>query len=239
LLFTAAAWRNFLLNPGGKRRRRIGPIVSGKISIEWGNKMIEQQVARRIREIRKSKDLTLERLGEKAGISRGMLSRLENNQCSPPIATLSKIAQALEVPIGVFFQEDHPAASQRFAITRRDQRVQAVRHGAQIGFTYWAFNKARNLHLIEAFIIRHPAVKKVPKMLFDHPGEEFLLVLSGSVEFVIGREIIRLDAGDAIHFDPSVAHRVQNRGKTHAECLVVVAGEKSYARPAGSGMEAK
>jgi len=194
--------------------------------------MIEQQIARRMREIRKSKGLTLERLGEMAGISRGMLSRLENNQCSPPIATLSKIAQALEIPIGVFFEEQEPPAEQRVAITRRDQRVQAVRPGTQIGFTYWTFNKAKDLHLIEAFIIGHPAVKRTPKMLFDHPGEEFLMVLSGSVEFVIGREVMRMDPGDAVHFDPSVPHRIQNRGETQAECLVIVAGEKSYARQA-------
>jgi transcriptional regulator with XRE-family HTH domain len=192
--------------------------------------MIEQQIARRMREIRKSRGLTLERLGEMAGISRGMLSRLENNQCSPPIATLSKIAQALEVPIGVFFEEEHAREEPRVAVTRRDQRVQAVRPGTQIGFTYWTFNKAKDLHLIEAFVIRHPAVKKTPKMLFDHPGEEFLMVLSGSVDFVIGRDTIRLDPGDAVHFDPSLPHRVQNRGKAEAECLVVVAGERSYAR---------
>lgn len=193
--------------------------------------MIEQQIARRMREIRKSRGLTLARLGEMAGISRGMLSRLENNQCSPPIATLSKIAQALEIPIGVFFEEQPPAPEQRVAVTRRDQRVQAVRPGAQIGFTYWTFNKAKDLHVIEAFIIQHPVVKKTPKMLFDHPGEEFLLVLSGSVEFVIGREVIQMAPGDAVHFDPSIPHRIQNRGKDQAECLVVVAGERSYARP--------
>jgi transcriptional regulator with XRE-family HTH domain len=204
------------------------------MAVGEGIPMIEQQIARRMREIRKSKGLTLERLGKMAEISRGMLSRLENNQCAPPIATLSKIAQALEVPIGVFFEEQEPPAEQRVAVTRRDQRVQAVRHGTQIGFTYWAFNKARDLHLIEAFTIRHPAVKKKPKRLFDHPGEEFLMVLSGSIELVIGSETIQMDPGDAVHFDPTLPHRVQNLGKTQAECLVVVAGEKSYARQARS-----
>lgn len=192
--------------------------------------MIEQQIASRMREIRTSKGLTLKRLGEMAGISRAMLSRLENNQCSPPIATLSKIAQALDVPIGVFFEEQTPSAAQRVAVTRRGERIQAVRPGTQIGFTYWTFKKAQELHLIEAFIIQHPAVKRAPKMLFDHPGEEFLLVLSGSVEFIIGREVIQMEPGDAVHFDPSIPHRVQNRGKSQAECLVVVAGERSYAR---------
>lgn len=67
--------------------------------------MIERQIAEKIRQIRKTKGMTLEQLGEKIGISRGMLSRLETNRSSPPIATLAKIAQGLEVPIGLFLQK--------------------------------------------------------------------------------------------------------------------------------------
>jgi transcriptional regulator with XRE-family HTH domain len=86
--------------------------------------MIEQQIADRIREIRKSKGLTLKEFGEKTGISRGMLSRLENNLSSPPIGTLAKIAQALEVPISVFFEENGTVEDKKYAVTRRDERKQ-------------------------------------------------------------------------------------------------------------------
>lgn len=192
--------------------------------------MIEKQIADRIREVRKSKGLTLEQLGKKIGISRGMLSRLENNQSSPPIATLAKIAQGLEVPISIFFESDMQTLKQKYAVTRCNQRKQVVRHGNEIGFTYYAFNKAKDLYLIEAFIMEHPPEKKRIKMFFDHAGEELIIVLKGVIELVYGQETIRLEAGDAIHFDPSIPHRAQNLGKAKAECVVVVAGEKSYAK---------
>ena len=192
--------------------------------------MIERQIAERIRQIRKTKGMTLEKLGKKIGISRGMLSRLETNRSSPPIATLAKIAQGLEVPIGLFFEESGSTTEQKYTVTRSNKRKQAVRRGSDIGFTYYAFKKPQLLYLIEAFIMKHPPVKKKIKVLFDHPGEEFILVLKGGIELVYGEEIIPLATGDAIHFDPSVPHRAQNVGNIEAECIVVVAGEKSYSK---------
>lgn len=192
--------------------------------------MIERQIAERIRQIRKTKGMTLEQLGRKIGISRGMLSRLETNRSSPPIATLAKIAQGLEVPISLFFEESGSTTEQKYTVTRSNKRKQVVRRGSDIGFTYYAFKKPQLLYLIEAFIMKHPPVKKKIRALFDHPGEEFILVLKGAIELVYGEEIIRLDTGDAIHFDPSIPHRAQNVGNIEAECIVVVAGEKSYSK---------
>lgn len=192
--------------------------------------MIERQIAERIRQIRKTKGMTLEQLGEKIGISRGMLSRLETNRSSPPIATLAKIAQGLEVPISLFFEESGSTTEQKYTVTRSNKRKQVVRRGSDIGFTYYAFKKPQLLYLIEAFIMKHPPFNKKLKVLFDHPGEEFILVLKGTIELIYGEEIIRLETGDAIHFDPSIPHRAQNVGNIEAECIVVVAGEKSYSK---------
>jgi transcriptional regulator with XRE-family HTH domain len=190
--------------------------------------MIGKQIADKMKQLRKSKGLTLKQLGHKINISSGMLSRLENNQSSPPIATLAKIAQGLEVPISIFFEENGETADQKYIVTRNDQRRQVVRRGSDIGFTYYAFNTAKDLPLIEAFIMKHPPLKKKIKLLFDHPGEEFVLVLRGSIEVVYGHETIRLAAGDAIHLDPSIPHRAQNVGKEMSECLVVIVGQKNY-----------
>ena len=51
--------------------------------------MLEKKIADKIHEIRKNKGLTLAQLGDATGLSKGLLSRIENNQVSPPIATLS------------------------------------------------------------------------------------------------------------------------------------------------------
>jgi DNA-binding XRE family transcriptional regulator len=71
----------------------------------YRNGMIEKKIADKIRQIRKNRGLTLADLSRAIGLSKGLLSRIENNQVSPPIATLSKIAQGLDVHIGIFFEE--------------------------------------------------------------------------------------------------------------------------------------
>ena len=187
--------------------------------------MLEKKIADKIRRIRNSQGLTLARFGEKIGLSKGLLSRIENNRVSPPIATLAKIANGLEVPISIFFdeQEDH---QKRNARTGRTERRQVIRRGTKTGFTYYSLSNLKIRHLIEPFIVQYPVIKKEPTRLFNHPGEEFLFVLKGEMELVYDRERIRLETGDAIHFDSSVPHRGQNTGRQVSECLVVIINEE-------------
>ena len=186
--------------------------------------MLEKKIADKIHEIRKNKGLTLAQLGDATGLSKGLLSRIENNQVSPPIATLSKIARGLEVPIGIFFEEDE-TDHKGYTVTYKNERKQVIRRGTKIGFIYYSLSSLKTRHLIEPFIIRYPVIGKEPIKLFDHFGEEFLFVLKGKMDFVYGKEKIRLKAGDAIHFDPSTPHRGQNVGKEESECLVIVIDE--------------
>jgi transcriptional regulator with XRE-family HTH domain len=188
--------------------------------------MLEKMIATKIRQIRQDQGLTLAQLGAKAGLSKGLLSRIESNQSSPPIATLSKIAQGLGVPIGVFF-EDETEPPHRYFVTRRTERRQLVKPGTKIGFSYFSLSNRKPPFVMDAFVLHHAPFKKEPRLLFDHPGEEFLLVLKGEMELVYGQEKIRLNPGDAIHFDPSVPHRAQNVGQTEeGECLVVIIAQE-------------
>ena len=186
--------------------------------------MLEKKIADKIHEIRKNKGLTLAQLGDSTGLSKGLLSRIENNQVSPPIATLSKIARGLEVPIGIFFEEDEKNYG-GYSVTYKNERKQVIRRGTKTGFTYYSLTGLKTRHLIEPFVVRYPVVEKEPTKLFDHPGEEFLMVLKGKMDLVYGKERISLKAGDAIHFDPATPHRGQNAGEEESECLVIVIDE--------------
>ena len=187
--------------------------------------MIEQRIALKIKELRESKGLTQEALGKKIGVSKALLSKIENNLSSPPIATLAKIAQGLGVSISVFFK-DEDVKGKDYMVIRREERKQIVRPGSKIGFTYFSLSGLRNSHLLDAFIIKYPPVGQEPKVLFDHEGEELVFALKGEVEFVYGDERIRLKSGDAVHFDSAQPHRAQNALDEESECLVVVVSKK-------------
>jgi mannose-6-phosphate isomerase-like protein (cupin superfamily) len=154
-----------------------------------------------------------------------LVSRIENNQVYRPIPTLSKIAHGLKVPISIFFEEEE-SEKEGYAVTRKSERKQVVRKGTKIGFTYFSLTSLKSQHMMEPFIVRYPVITKEPNVLFNHPGEEFLLVLKGEMELAYGKEKIRLEVGDAIHFDPSTPHRGQNVGKEESECLVVIVNKE-------------
>jgi transcriptional regulator with XRE-family HTH domain len=183
--------------------------------------VLEKKIADKIRRIRKSQGLTLAQFGESVGLSKGLLSRIENNQVSPPIATLSKIAGGLGVPIGLFFDEAE-SDQKTYAVTLKKRRTPVIRRGTQIGFSYYSLSSLGIRHFIEPLVVKYPVIEKEPTKLFDHPGEEFLFVLKGKIDLIYGKEKIALNAGDAVHFDSSIPHRGQNAGKQESECLVVV-----------------
>jgi transcriptional regulator with XRE-family HTH domain len=67
--------------------------------------VLDKQIAHKIRHIRRNTGITLAQLGEETGLSKGLICRIQNNQVSLPIATLSKIAHGLKVPVSIFFEE--------------------------------------------------------------------------------------------------------------------------------------
>lgn len=186
--------------------------------------MIEQKIAAKIKQLREAKGLTLAALGKRTGLSQAILSRIENNRSSPPIGTLASIAQGLGVPLALFFEEDDDAP--RYTVTRADERKEVVRRPGKIGFTYKAVSGLKGPHVIDAFIINHPAAsEKIPHPLYDHPGEELLFVIRGEIKFSYGKETVHLYPGDAVQFDSGYPHKAQNAAEEETECLVVVVAE--------------
>ena len=184
--------------------------------------MLEKQIADKIKKIRKRKGYTLDQLGKLTGLSKGLLSRIENYQVSPPIATMSKISYGLEVPIGIFFETEKAADEEGYSVTLKDERKQVNRREATAELNYFSLSSLPVDKLIEPFIVKYPAIDKKPTKLYDHPGEEFLFVLKGNIDFIYGKKVIRLKTGDSIHFDPSTPHRARNAGKTKSECLIII-----------------
>lgn len=185
--------------------------------------MLERQIADKIKEIRKTRGYTLEKLGQLTGLSKGLLSRVENCRVSPPIATLSKISHGLEVPIGIFFEGGQEKEHEKYTLIRKNDRKQVNKPEASAELNYFSLSDLKTLKIMEPFILAYPVIDKHATKLYEHPGEEFIFILNGRVDFIYGKETIQLADGDAIHFDASVPHRISNTGKNKSECLVIIA----------------
>jgi transcriptional regulator with XRE-family HTH domain len=181
---------------------------------------IYEVLGNRVRETRTARGITLEQLAAFTGFTTSYLSKIENRRKVPPIATLARIARALEVDIAYFFEGDRATKDESVSVVRANERQPVIRGGTSFGYDYEGLaHTKRNKHM-EPFIFTFPS--SISKdVSFEHEGEEFVFVLSGRVKFDVGRQSWVLRAGDSLYIDSSIPHRGHSIGG-EAKALVII-----------------
>ena len=158
-----------------------------------------------IRDLRHRDHLTIADVAAQAGISRGMLSKIENGQVSTSLETLEKIAGALGVSLALLFRHYNiPSGSaQKVA---RGEGMEVVRRGTKSGHTYHllAYDQGPQ-KVFEPFLITMDDASEVFP-LFEHPGSEFIYMLEGRLEYRHGTQTYALGPGDALTFRGDIPH---------------------------------
>lgn len=167
-----------------------------------------------VRALRKERGLTLEALAAQTGLTKSYLSKIERERSTPSIAVAMRIARALDVDVGQLFADD--ASRSRMTIERAPARAGADRyHPVAAGM----LGKA-----MSPFVVR-PGRDFADDPHPEHSGQEFVFVVSGSIELDHGGTIVTLDAGDCAYFDASLDHRLRSTGPVDAEVLVVACND--------------
>jgi transcriptional regulator with XRE-family HTH domain len=161
-------------------------------------------VGQRVRELRTDLGLTMEALAEKAGLSLGMLSKIEHGQTSPSLATLTSLANAAGVPFTAFFRgldEEHDAV-----VVRAGQGVEIAHEGDGKGRRYEDLGALRGPdRTIEPVLVTITEPDEVFP-LFQHGGIELIHILQGVVEYGYGARRYVLGPGDTMQLRGHVAH---------------------------------
>ncbi|MCW8129051.1 MAG: helix-turn-helix transcriptional regulator [Planctomycetota bacterium] len=171
-----------------------------------------------IRNLRTRRGLRLEDVAKRSGYTKGFLSKIENGRASPPIATLMRLAEALNVDPTVFFHANGNGSNGAGADPHAtvhitpDRRTKVLNAGAGPGYTYWSLAAQRTHKAMEPFLLTvHPG-EFDPKKTFQHPGEEFLYVLEGAMDYRVGSETFSLGPGDSLYFDSTRPHAPHPKG---------------------------
>ncbi len=174
-----------------------------------------------VRKLRNERSLTLQDLAGLTGLSKPNLSQIENNLVTPPIATLLKIATALGVPIGYFFQES--PQQRNMIVVRKEDRYGIAKgpHISHIGYQYEPLAYPKIDKSMEPFIVEMEERETSDIVFNNHRGEEFLFVLRGSLEFCYGDDSVTLKEGDSLYFDSIIPHGYRGIGGP-AKTLVVI-----------------
>lgn len=170
----------------------------------------EIRVGEKIKELREKKGLSLKDLSDLTGFSTALLSQMENHLVSPSLGTIIKLARALGVRVSDFLGESE---GEPFSIVRKDERKKvsrfASKDGVKYGYSYESLGYDKKDRHMEPFIVTlEPATVK-PSKTSVHEGEEFIFVLEGEMEVVLGKHTDVLYPGDSIYYDSTIPHRVQ------------------------------
>jgi len=171
-------------------------------------------VGKKIKKERLKKKMSLDRVANETGFSVDYLKEVESGKKIPPVGALLQIARALEIDSGFFLKEQETSLRSRIkAYTKRTEN-----------YAYTTLTPgAENKHL-KAFKVLIDAMTDHKGVGYHHEGEEFVYVLAGKIEVVVGDHINRLDVGDSLHFNSGIRHQLRNVGNEEAELIVVIYG---------------
>ena len=171
-------------------------------------------VGKKIKKARLEKKISFDQLANETGFSIDYIKAIEAGKKTPPVGTLLQIARALEIDSGMLLREEESKLKKRIkAYTKRTDNYayQTLTPGAE------------NKHL-KAFQVTVEPLQDHKGVGYQHEGEEFVYVLSGTVEIVVGEHVNRLGDGDSLHFNSGIRHQLRNVGEKSAELLVVIYG---------------
>jgi len=180
---------------------------------------ILNKVSNNIKRLRKEKGKTLKALAEKAGLSAGYLSRVENAQKVPNFSTIVKIGLALEVSISDLFLDS--GNQEGISIVRKNERRNMAWPGTNQGYDYSALTHGFHNPKMRAAIVSFPISEKEP-LWFEHRGEQLAVVLEGKIKFIFKEREYILDEGDAVYFDCTIPHTSMGLGEKKPKVLTVI-----------------
>jgi transcriptional regulator with XRE-family HTH domain len=183
----------------------------------------EMKLGEKVRGLRQDQRLTLQALADITGLSKPLLSQIENDQVTPPIATLLKIANGLGVGIHFFFEE--AGDRQKFVLTRGEQAATSKRRPGKDmaqGYKYKPLAPGIRQKKVEPFLVEFEQRAWDNSLYYSHEGVEFLYLLDGELEFHYADQVMRLLPGDSIYYESSEPHGYVSIGEIQARAVAVL-----------------
>ncbi len=172
---------------------------------------IRETLGARMRQLRKSRGLSMQQVAERADLSVGLISQIERGLTSPSIRTLKLMALALDMPLeGFFTRPETPSSQDAGCVVRpRTRQVLNLEHtGMSVQIISPECGGSMQMILSDLKPGGHSGHK-----MDRHEGEEAGLVLFGQLELWIGDEHFHLFEGDTFQFSSLTPHRYCNPGE--------------------------
>jgi transcriptional regulator with XRE-family HTH domain len=175
----------------------------------------------KIKSKRTAKNITLEQLATRAGVSKGLISQIENNRTVPSLPVLFNIIHSLEEDLKTFFEDMHDSSGNNHILIIRKGQEKLFAKEPVKGFSYRRIltrtvtSQATDIVLLE---LKKGASRR---QMITTDAFECKYILKGSIEYQVENETFTLHEGDTLFFDGRAPHRLKNIGPAEALLLAV------------------
>ena len=185
--------------------------------------MNTEKLAQRIQFFMEKKGLSSSDISERTGLEPGFFESIQSKNVYPSLGPLLKIARALGVRLGTFLDDQ---VSQDPLVIRKSDRKEDIgmvrSREPSVSMRFHSLGRGKSDRHMEPFFI-----EMIPEPGSDHPlssheGEEFMVVTSGQIEVIYGREKYVLNEGDSIYYNSIVPHDVCCKGDQKASIYAVL-----------------
>jgi len=190
-----------------ENRKSEKQITPGKVNNELGHlpiKSLEVEIGRQVFALRKRLNLTAANVAKQAKLSTSMLSKIENGQTSPSLATLTALSNALHVPITALFKGFE--TQRDVTMIKANEGLPIERRGSGVGHQYQLLGHTIGKpYTIEPYLITISNKDEVFPV-FQHSGTELIYMLEGEVVYRHANKTYHLEPGDSLFFDAEASH---------------------------------
>lgn len=182
-------------------------------------------IGEKIKGLRMAKEISLDELADRTGLAIEQITRIEENIDIPSLAPLVKLARALGVRLGTFLDDQPDEAGP--VVCRHGEADDTISFSnnaldARQHMHYHALSRSKTNRHMEPFIVDIDADGNSEFNLSAHEGEEFIMVLKGTLEINYGKYTYLLEEGDTIYYDSIVPHHVHAFEGQEARILAVI-----------------
>lgn len=181
---------------------------------------LEVAIGRQVHEYRLKLGMTVSDLSRQAGLSAGMLSKIENGVTSPSLATLQSLSAALNVPVTAFFRKFEEQRDATFV--KSGEGLAIERRGTRAGHQYHLLGHSIGKSLVvEPYMVTLTETSDVFP-IFQHAGQEFVFIVEGEVTYRHGDKLYPMGPGDSLFFDADAPHGPEELRKLPIRLLSVI-----------------
>ncbi|HEY8160940.1 MAG: helix-turn-helix domain-containing protein [Methylocystis sp.] len=185
--------------------------------LEAGALALSGQLGATIQRLRKAYNLSLSELSQQSGVAKSIISQIERNETNPTLATIWRLAQALDVSIERVLQttEDEPFLEKT---SKADTPILVSDDGkCRLAIIGWI----KTVEWLQVYELCADPGGALESDAHQRGSVESLSVREGELDVEVGGARETVKAGETLRYRCDRPHIIRNRGKTQAQATMV------------------